>query len=73
MKEQFLYLKDEEVIHEIRKHKWIESEKVGYEVGFFTAAYDWINHHSEAWLKNQIEHSKKRIQVLEEELHHRER
>ena len=28
---------------EIRKHKWIENEKLGQEIGFATAVYDWIN------------------------------
>ena len=27
---------------EILKHKWIESEKIGKDIGFDTALFDWI-------------------------------
>jgi hypothetical protein len=34
---------------EILKHKWIESEKVGHDVGFEKALLDWIVKHRAAW------------------------
>lgn len=34
---------------EIMRHKWIESEKAGYDVGFERALMDWILHHRSAW------------------------
>lgn len=34
---------------EILKHKWIESEKVGYDIGFERALMDWIRNHRERW------------------------
>ncbi len=34
---------------EILKHKWIESEKVGHDIGFERALVDWISHHRAAW------------------------
>ena len=34
---------------EILKHKWIESEKVGYDIGFERAMTDWLVNHSAAW------------------------
>lgn len=34
---------------EILKHKWLQSEKVGYDVGFERALLDWIRHHRDAW------------------------
>jgi hypothetical protein len=34
---------------EILKHKWIESEKVGYDVGFEKALLDWIVNHRATW------------------------
>ena len=34
---------------EILKHKWIESEKVGYDIGFERALLDWIVKHRSAW------------------------
>lgn len=34
---------------EILKHKWIESEKVGHDVGFEKALLDWIRNHRDSW------------------------
>ena len=34
---------------EILKHKWIESEKVGYDIGFERALTDWSVHHRGEW------------------------
>jgi hypothetical protein len=34
---------------EILKHKWIESEKAGYDIGFERALLDWIVKHRSAW------------------------
>lgn len=42
-------LSDEYARYEIRKHKWFQSEKVGYEIGFATAAIDWIKNYGDAW------------------------
>ena len=34
---------------EILKHKWIESEKAGYDIGFERALTDWIIKHRSKW------------------------
>ena len=34
---------------EILKHKWIESEKAGYDIGFERALLDWIVKHRSNW------------------------
>lgn len=34
---------------EILKHKWIESEKQGKDIGFEKALLDWIRKHREKW------------------------
>jgi len=34
---------------EILCHKWIESEKAGYDIGFERALLDWIVKHRSAW------------------------
>ena len=34
---------------EILKHKWIESEKVGHDIGFEKALLDWIVKHRATW------------------------
>ncbi len=44
-------LKNEDVIAEISRHKWIESEKAGYDIGMDQAADDWIKRFSRDWLK----------------------
>ena len=36
---------------EILKHKWIESEKEGRDIGFERALLDWIRNHREDWRK----------------------
>jgi hypothetical protein len=38
---------------EILKHKWIESEKAGYDVGFDQALVDWIVNHRPSWRKSR--------------------
>jgi hypothetical protein len=38
---------------EILKHKWIESEKVGHDIGFERALTDWIIKHRSSWRKNR--------------------
>lgn len=51
MFEKSPFFSNEKVREEIRKHKWIESEKKGRDIGFATAAIDWIKNHSQEWLK----------------------
>ena len=34
---------------EILKHKWLESEKLGYDIGFERALLDWIRNHRDRW------------------------
>lgn len=41
---EFLAEKDE-----ILRHKWIESEKAGRDIGFERALLDWIRHHRAQW------------------------
>jgi len=36
---------------EILKHKWIESEKAGFDIGFERALLDWIVKHRSSWRK----------------------
>ena len=36
---------------EILRHKWIESEKVGYDIGFERALLDWIVKYRSSWRK----------------------
>ena len=34
---------------EILRHKWIESERLGQDIGFEKALLDWIRKHRDAW------------------------
>ena len=34
---------------EILKHKWLESEKAGKDIGFERALLDWIRKHRDSW------------------------
>jgi hypothetical protein len=38
---------------EILKHKWIESEKAGHDIGFERALTDWIIKHRSTWRKTR--------------------
>lgn len=38
---------------EILRHKWLESEKAGYDIGFEWALTDWIMKHRSKWKKNR--------------------
>jgi len=35
------------------KHKWYESEKAGYDIGFERALTDWTMKHRSQWLKKR--------------------
>ena len=34
---------------EILRHKWLESEKAGHDIGFERALLDWIRKHRDGW------------------------
>ncbi len=44
-------IKDPEIRKEIEHYKWIESEKMGADIGFERAAEEWFVQYSKAWLK----------------------
>jgi len=41
---------------EILKHKWLESERLGYDIGFERALLDWIRKHRESWRAARRQH-----------------
>lgn len=49
MKQKFNYLQHDEAVNEMLKHKWIESQKSGRDIGFATAALDWIKRFGQSW------------------------
>jgi hypothetical protein len=42
-------LKDRDIINEINRYKWFESEKAGSDIGFEKAAREWINTYSKQY------------------------
>ncbi len=38
-----------QILEEIMKHKWLESERLGYDIGFERALLDWIRKHRDNW------------------------
>lgn len=53
LKNSTLYKEFQAEREEILKHKWIESEKVGYDIGFERALTDWIVKHRSKWRKGR--------------------
>lgn len=43
---------------EILKHKWIESEKAGADIGFEKALYDWIMKYRSSWRNKRLKGAK---------------
>jgi hypothetical protein len=38
---------------EVERHKWLESEKVGRDIGYDAALIDWVIKHKSKWKKAQ--------------------
>ena len=53
LKSSSLYREFQAEREEILKHKWIESEKLGYDIGFERALTDWIIRHRASWRKSR--------------------
>lgn len=49
LKNSTLYREFEAERDEILRHKWIESEKVGRDIGFEKALLDWMLKHRTTW------------------------
>ncbi len=48
---------------EILRHKWIESERLGHDIGFERALLDWIRKHRDSWRaarRSQHQHASSR-------------
>ena len=53
LKNSSLYREFQAEREEILRHKWIESEKAGRDIGFEQALTDWIIKHRSNWRKNR--------------------
>jgi hypothetical protein len=54
MKNSVLYKEFLAEREEILKHKWIESEKAGTDIGFEKALLDWIVRHRSSWRAKRV-------------------
>lgn len=53
LKNSSLYREFQAEREEILRHKWIESEKAGRDIGFERALTDWIIKHRSKWRKTR--------------------
>lgn len=53
LKNSSLYREFQAEREEILKHKWLESEKAGRDIGFERALTDWIIKHRSKWRKSR--------------------
>ena len=53
MRNSTLYREFQAEREEILKHKWIESEKAGFDIGFERALTDWIVKHRTKWRRGR--------------------
>lgn len=53
LKNSSLYREFQAEREEIMKHKWIESEKAGHDIGFEMALTDWIVRHRVRWRRTR--------------------
>jgi hypothetical protein len=51
LKGSLLYRESQAERQEILRHKWFESEKKGYDIGFELAQVDWRIKHGSQWRK----------------------
>lgn len=55
IKNSSLYREFQAERDEILRHKWIESEKAGYDIGFERALTDWIVYHRSKWRRSRVQ------------------
>lgn len=53
LKNLSLYQEFQAEREEILRHKWLESEKAGRDIGFENALIDWIMNHRANWRKSR--------------------
>jgi hypothetical protein len=55
-----LYKEFQALKEEVNRHKWIESEKVGYDIGFTKALIDWTIKHKSQWVAERRRERRKK-------------
>ena len=54
LKKSLLYRQFQAEREEVLRHKWIESEKVGHDIGLEQAMTGWIIKHRSQWRRGQM-------------------
>ena len=55
-------LKNKEVVEEINRHLWIESQKAGCSIGIERATDEWLSLYAEGWMKYHMPEKYSKIQ-----------
>ena len=58
LKNSSLYREFQAEREEILRHKWIESEKIGHDIGFERALLDWIVKYRSTWRSDRSRQAK---------------
>ena len=53
------FLSDPRVVQEIERHRWLESEKAGGDIGWDKASSDWLSRFSETWAQFNLKEKRK--------------
>ena len=56
-------LKNKQVIEEINRHLWIESQKAGYSIGIERATDEWLRLYAEGWMKYHLPEKYQTLQL----------
>lgn len=56
-------LKNKDVVEEINRHLWIESQKAGYNIGIERATDEWLRLYAEGWMKYHMPEKYKALQA----------
>ncbi len=56
-------LKNKQVIEEINRHLWIESQKAGYSIGIERATDEWLRLYAEVWMKYHMPEKYQALQL----------
>jgi hypothetical protein len=57
-------LKSVEVWQEIERYKWIESERLGYDIGLDEAVKQWVRRHADVWFKHHDRKTSSKIRAV---------
>ena len=61
-------LKDPRVQEEIDKHKWLESERAGYDIGYEKATDDWVKNFANEWEDRHCDKTFKKVRKVKRKI-----